>query len=55
MAHCAENAGGAPTLALHTLDFMRAAIRLYEWLGYERAPEYDLPAELGAFTAIAHR
>jgi GNAT superfamily N-acetyltransferase len=55
MAHCAENTGGATTLALHTLDFMRAAIRLYELLGYERAPEYDFPAGRGAFTAIAYR
>jgi len=55
MAYCAENAGGATALALHTLDFMPAAIRLYERLGYERAPEYDFPAGRGSFTAIAYR
>jgi hypothetical protein len=55
MAHRAENAGGATALALHTVDFMRAAIRLYEWLGHERAPEYGFLAGRGAFTAIAYR
>jgi len=55
MAHCAENAGAAAALALHTMDFMPAAIRLYERLGYARAPEYDFVPDHGAFTAIAYR
>jgi GNAT superfamily N-acetyltransferase len=55
MAHCAANAGDATALALHTLDFMRAAVRLYERLGYERLPEYDFRARSGGFMAIAYR
>ncbi|MFL6126852.1 hypothetical protein [Actinophytocola sp.] len=37
------------------MDFMRAAIRLYEGLGYERVPEYDFVGGRGSFTAIAYR
>jgi len=55
MAHIAATAYPATAIALHTLDFMRAAVRLYERLGYERAPEYDFPAGRGHFTAIAYR
>jgi GNAT superfamily N-acetyltransferase len=55
MRHCAANAGEATALVLHTLDFMRAAIRLYERLGYERAPEYDFAARSGGWTAITYR
>jgi ribosomal protein S18 acetylase RimI-like enzyme len=55
MDHCAANAGAATTLVLHTMDFMPAAVRLYERLGYERAPEYDFLAGRGSFTAIAYR
>jgi ribosomal protein S18 acetylase RimI-like enzyme len=39
-AHRAAGAG-APVLALHTAPFMHAAIRLYEGLGFVRAPELD--------------
>jgi GNAT superfamily N-acetyltransferase len=44
---------GAPVFALHTAGFMRDAIALYERLGYERAPEFDLDLAdfLGARTA----
>jgi GNAT superfamily N-acetyltransferase len=33
---------GAAALTLHTTDMMRAAMRLYERLGFERAPELDV-------------
>ena len=55
MAYCAENAGDVPALSLHTMDFMPDAIRLYERLGYERAPDYDFVPPHGAFTALAYR
>lgn len=55
MAHIEDTARPATAIALHTLDFMGAAIRLYEQLGYERVPEYDFPAGRGHFTAIAYR
>jgi GNAT superfamily N-acetyltransferase len=32
---------GVPTLGLYTSDSMRAAMRLYERMGFERVPEYD--------------
>ncbi|HEX5725906.1 MAG TPA: GNAT family N-acetyltransferase [Longimicrobiaceae bacterium] len=40
---CARRAraAGAAELGLHTSESMRAAIRLYERLGFERAPEHD--------------
>jgi GNAT superfamily N-acetyltransferase len=44
MRYCAANAPGASAILLHTMDFMPAAIRLYERLGYERLPEYDFQA-----------
>jgi len=44
MAQCARlaTATGAATLSLHTMVFMPAAVRLYEWLGYHRASEWDI-------------
>jgi GNAT superfamily N-acetyltransferase len=44
MADCRRRASedGATTLCLHTIDFMPDAIRLYERLGYTRAPEQDI-------------
>ncbi|GAB1515785.1 GNAT family N-acetyltransferase [Actinophytocola sp. KF-1] len=42
MAHCATLAADARALALHTMDFMPSAIRLYERLGYVRVPEWDI-------------
>jgi len=43
MNECARRArrSGASMLGLHTTDIMRAAIRMYEHLGYVRAPELD--------------
>jgi predicted N-acetyltransferase YhbS len=44
IAACEQLAGatGAPVFAFHTAAFMSAAVRIYDQLGYERAPEYDL-------------
>lgn len=62
MSYCDTHAGDAGALALHTMNFMPAAIRLYEHLGYARAPEWDF--EVGEafgfppedwFLAIAYR
>jgi ribosomal protein S18 acetylase RimI-like enzyme len=36
---------GAKELGLHTSESMQAAMRLYERLGFERAPEYDFQPE----------
>jgi ribosomal protein S18 acetylase RimI-like enzyme len=55
MDYCVAHATNAAVLVLHTMDFMPAAVRLYERLGYERAPELDFVAGRGAFTAIAYR
>lgn len=62
MSYCATHAGDATALALHTMDFMPAAIRLYERLGYAQAPEWDVQVGAHAgfppeetFTAIAYR
>jgi GNAT superfamily N-acetyltransferase len=43
MAECARRAlgAGARMLCLHTMDIMDVAVRLYERLGYVRAPELD--------------
>jgi GNAT superfamily N-acetyltransferase len=39
---------GFPAIGLHTADFMKSAMRLYERLGFERLPQYDFePAEDG--------
>jgi GNAT superfamily N-acetyltransferase len=38
--HLADDAG-ADTLCLHTAAFMPAAVRLYEGLGFTRAPQFD--------------
>jgi ribosomal protein S18 acetylase RimI-like enzyme len=32
---------GAPAVCLHTAPFMEAAIRMYESVGFRRAPDYD--------------
>jgi GNAT superfamily N-acetyltransferase len=45
---CARRArrAGATTLGLHTMDMMRAAVRMYERMGFVRAPDLDFtPAE----------
>ena len=43
MQECARRArgAGAAALGLHTTDIMRAAVRMYERLGYVRTPEHD--------------
>jgi GNAT superfamily N-acetyltransferase len=43
MRECIRRAGdsGAAALALHTTDIMQAATRLYERMGFLRAPELD--------------
>jgi predicted N-acetyltransferase YhbS len=38
-------AEGAPELGLHTATSMRGAMRLYERMGFVRAPEYDFQPE----------
>jgi GNAT superfamily N-acetyltransferase len=48
MEECARRArgAGAAALGLHTTDIMRAAVRMYERLGYVRTPEHDfVPAQ----------
>ena len=62
MTYCDTHAGDAAALALHTMDFMPAAIRLYERMGYARTPEWDIEVgeEYGfpagdSFLAIAYR
>ncbi len=62
MRACTERAAevGAPVVCLHTAEFMPEAVRLYEGLGYRRAPSYDVDvaAPLGvsddAVNAIAY-
>lgn len=38
---CRARLADAATVTLHTTDLMRAALRLYERLGFVRAPELD--------------
>lgn len=40
---CMERAkeNGYTSMGLHTSDFMEDAIKLYEYLGFERLPQYD--------------
>src|SRR5262250_248613 len=48
MEECARRArrAGAAALGLHTTDLMRAAVRMYERLGYVRTPQHDfVPAQ----------
>jgi predicted N-acetyltransferase YhbS len=35
---------GAPTVCLHTAPFMKAATRMYERVGFHRAPDFDADA-----------
>ena len=44
MDECIQRAHstGAPALTLHTADIMAAAMRLYESMGFARAPELDI-------------
>jgi ribosomal protein S18 acetylase RimI-like enzyme len=32
---------GAKSIGLHTADFMKTAMRLYERMGFERLPQFD--------------
>jgi ribosomal protein S18 acetylase RimI-like enzyme len=34
-------AGGATSIGLHTSDSLRAAVRMYERMGFERNPDED--------------
>jgi len=56
MEECARRAhrSGAGALALHTTDLMQAAIRLYEGMGFARAPELDFTPAPG-FTVKGYR
>jgi predicted N-acetyltransferase YhbS len=44
--HCIEAArrSGAPALGIHTADFMTAARRIYDRVGFSRCPEHDFLA-----------
>jgi GNAT superfamily N-acetyltransferase len=55
-ATCVERARhlGVPTLGLHTAPFMTAARVIYEGLGFDRAPEYDV-VQPGSPPALAYR
>ena len=55
-AACVDRARrlGVPTLGLHTAPFMSAARAIYEALGFDRAPEYDV-TEPGSPPALAYR
>lgn len=61
MAECLHRTTGRATvLSLHTMDFMPGAIRLYERLGYRRAPELDIDVAGyygvgGEMVALAYR
>lgn len=56
MGECVRRAraAGAAEIGLHTSASMRAAIRLYEQMGFERAPERDFQPE-GAELITAFR
>jgi ribosomal protein S18 acetylase RimI-like enzyme len=43
MQECVRRArrSGAAALTLHTTDIMQAAVRLYERMGFRRAPDLD--------------
>ena len=51
MRECIRRArqSGARALTLHTSDMMRVAMRLYEGMGFARAPELDLSPLPGVF------
>jgi GNAT superfamily N-acetyltransferase len=55
-AACVDRARamGVPTLGLHTAPFMAAARALYEGLGFERVPDYDVE-DPGSPPALAYR
>ncbi|MCE7010914.1 GNAT family N-acetyltransferase [Kibdelosporangium philippinense] len=50
---------GAAALSLHTTSFMADGIRMYQQLGFERAPDWDITAAehygVGDFVALAYR
>lgn len=56
MHECARRArrSGADALGLHTSQSMQTAIRMYERMGFVRAPEYDFQPD-GAELVIAYR
>ena len=46
---------GASAIGLHTSDDMRAAMRLYTRMGFERVPEFDFHPEGGDVRVEAYR
>jgi GNAT superfamily N-acetyltransferase len=52
MTYCAAHATPATAILLHTMEFMPAAIRMYERLGYERAPAWDFRAGRAVATSL---
>lgn len=64
LADCVRRAAetGAAALSLHSTTFMRDGIRIYQRIGFQRAPEWDVTAvehygvdEPDAFVAHAYR
>jgi GNAT superfamily N-acetyltransferase len=53
LANCEARARAlpAPAFAFHTIAFMTTAVTLYEGLGYQRAPDYDV--ELNGHYGVA--
>ena len=43
MQECVSRArqSGAPVLTLHTTDWMKSAVRIYERMGFHHSPELD--------------
>lgn len=56
MDECIQRAraAGAPALTLHTADMMAVAMRLYERMGFQRAPDLDFSPAPG-YTAKGYR
>jgi GNAT superfamily N-acetyltransferase len=56
MEECIRRArvAGAPALTLHTFEIMQVAMRLYERMGFARAPELDFSPAPG-ITVKGHR
>lgn len=47
---------GIDSIGLHTADFMKSAMKLYEGFGFERIPQYDFePANDGVIVKAFRR